>query len=168
MYVYAVVGFFADFFQRLQPVTKRLNAQLGPLDHNEFRTRNHGIGPSHRRLADINPISAGSQPNVPPDESLVVGFGGEMHDYRELAVWITCCGATTRRSMHCEQPTMIGDDLIDEAILRPGLLGEGICVAPMQCVGVGQVNRAHPDFRKLCFASRRLGRLVCREQQVLA
>jgi asparagine synthase (glutamine-hydrolysing) len=56
----------------------------GPDDAGLWWSSDRRIGLGHRRLAIIDPTSAGHQPMVDPDGCACISFNGEIYNYREL------------------------------------------------------------------------------------
>ena len=56
----------------------------GPDGEGTWLSKDETIGLTHRRLAIINPTTAGSQPMSTPDGSLRIVYNGEIYNYKEL------------------------------------------------------------------------------------
>src|SRR5215211_3687153 len=79
-----IAGFFGRFRPELLGSMGEAIAHRGPDDSGEWYSRDAGVGLTVRRLGIIDRSPQGHQPMADPTGATVIGFNGEIYNFREL------------------------------------------------------------------------------------
>ncbi len=74
----------------------------GPDDHGTFVSREQGLGFAHRRLSILDTSTAGAQPMVSEDGTVVITYNGEVYNFLEIRQILEAKGYTFRTGTDTE------------------------------------------------------------------